>query len=1283
MDENKHGAIEHWKNSRSGAWAGRGFHYQHLVSVFILVRQWAGLAPTGFLVPEGLDDCVVEIADHNIWLQIKSRKDNTFSDTEVQKFLSVIRTNAAAIKGGKENRAGVVIENHRTGRVEADIDQMFADEWPSVFVCGEPGEEAVKIISKQVDTAEVIAEGVVNDLYRLVAEASQENASLPYDRRRRISTTEAERRILQRLEAEDPSAIHHAMASGALEPVDFTSAVSEPAFYQGVKVVPGHVAAGLVLDRTADTDVVVRALRRRRHAILTGPSGTGKSALLWLSAKLLTGEFRWYQITGRALSADADAIIRFVRARRPTETSPIGLAFDDIGSANHDLWDVLVRELRGMPEVYFLGSIRREDVSLIANQADTEFITVSLNEKLADSVWQRLRTEEQTRWEHWREPYEQSEGLMLEYVHLLTQGQRLQAVIDEQVRQRMNERRFDELALIRSTAVICSRGGEVKASKLFELLNLKPDKAGRALTRLLDEHLVRESRPGVLGGLHTLRSQALADASHDEAAFLSEVTLWQSLSAVTASTLPTTVQAIILEARDEAAALRKLAEILGASSDLATWTGILTGLGLATLERRVSSFMDELVQYDVQRAQWSLASMFGDPDIDIPELSEFDDWQKLRGAVLAFRALPKDDLRPACLEYLPSSSDLPDCEDLRQANTFLSCLTPICGGDPVGLPMTPNLVGTGEQDIGEVASLLSTAYLIGPDVAENLVEALGGEHVLFGWFRSQTPWVTIPEVDPNGSHGRTVRSDWYHVAESEQPDPHEVICGICETLISISPGSDAAASDAVNPLGHTIAIGDFRPWSKNMPRQNLPAKARVAWNVAFRQILLARSASDTLTDYTRQMGDLVKRTEKVFRSFTEKWIKGKTIANSDALAKEVNAIVQAVNALAYAAPEKSESEMTSSAAGTVSDDALGALLTGVLGNLMGRMSKAPGDGTKGTASFAGGLSAQAHDQGLSAIWRTSSEPPLRELSALKERLSDVASILHEMAFDGGPSSIQGIIQAAQKGSIGKATRSAARRCHSLADQRFRRRLQGLESALKNEGCDARCWSRPTDEADSVYWPAREVAVLFEIVDFETDGEYIEATLAAGQDHLGNDWRFRVVPLINGYVVPTLALLPPSTFPLPDQDFAADWCDHIDRPFLSLGIVGSFDEALAACMKLSGILACRDLENLHPDEHEVFSKLIETFERLQQKVAEAAEHRDTEQLVWACDYLSETWGQVVDEFEAVKAGQPVTQPLCMNAHLALAGQASDQSEELAAVRILLIQDECLNSLKSGL
>ena len=203
-------------------------------------------------------------------------------------------------------------------------------------MCTEPGEESVSLILAQLDTAEVIAEGIVSDLYRLVADASRENASLPFEKRRRISTTEVERRIFERLEAEDPSAIESAVASGSLEPVDFTTPVSEPGFYQGVKVKPGHVAAGLVLDRPDDTNKLVCTLKWRRNVLVSGPSGAGKSALMWLSASLLAGELRWYQITARAAVADADAIIRFVRARRPTETSRIGLVFDEVGSANSE-----------------------------------------------------------------------------------------------------------------------------------------------------------------------------------------------------------------------------------------------------------------------------------------------------------------------------------------------------------------------------------------------------------------------------------------------------------------------------------------------------------------------------------------------------------------------------------------------------------------------------------------------------------------------------------------------------------------------------------------------------------------------------------------------------------------------------------------------------------------------------------------------------------------------------------------------------------------------------------
>ncbi|MDE0098433.1 MAG: hypothetical protein OXM87_02270 [Truepera sp.] len=1278
-----HPSTETWSRSRSGAWAGRGFHYQHLVSTLILVRQWTGLAPSGFLVPEGQEDCVVELADHEIWIQSKSRKDGMFSDAEVRQILAGVEAKATAVAGGTGARSAVVLEQPSPGMNGTDIDQLFEDPSRKVFICRAPWNEIVSLLSTHLGTAEVIAEGITSDLYYLIADASQENASLPFEKRRRISTTEVERRIFERLEAEDPSAIDSALASGILEPVDFITPVGEPSFYQGVKVRPGHVAAGLVLNRPREMKDVVDALKRRRAVLLSGPSGAGKSALMWLSANALSGEFRWYQIAGRAIAADASAVIRFVRARRPSETSPIGLVFDEVGSSSSDLWDILVRELRDLPAVYFLGSVRQEDVGLIANRSDTEFIAVSLDEGLAQTFWENLYDENQTTWTHWREPFEQSEGLMLEYVHLLTQGRRLAAVIEDQVRQREREGRNDELAIIRSTAVLCARGGEVEAGKLFELLGIESHAASRALHRLIDEHLVRESRPGVLGGLHLLRSEALREASHDEVAFLTADSLWWGIAAATHEAMPRIVQSILAEAQGEAesTALRKLAETLGASHDLEVWVSILTGLGLATTERHVTSLTTILEEYGVQRAQWSFASGYASTDLEIPEiLSESEQGRSLRNAVLAFRALPKHDLRPACLELLPEGTTVPPCRDLRQANRLLSCLAPICGGEPVPMTLALDFTSDDEQDIRQVAALLSTAYLIGPEVAERWVDDLGGEQALFTRFRSQTPWVSTPVIEPSGTHGRTVRSDWFHVAERYQPDPHETVVNICKTLIALSPGSDAAASAAVDPLGQPITVGSFTPWSKNMPRRNIPAKPLVAWNVAFRQILLARLATDSLTDYARKMAQLVQRTEKVFRSATEKWIKkwvrgeNISISNVEALAVEIDEIVGAVNALAYATPEQPSSAMTAPAQGGGAEDTLGALLKAVLENLLGRLLRVPGEeGIKAIAAFAGDQAAKAQEHERSDIWRTMSSPPRKELTALSERLGDVSCIVHEMAHDDSPKAIRGIVKAARKGALGKAVHAAAQRCRFLADQRFRHRLRDLESALKERGWRAQCWSRPI--GDSGYWPAKEVAILVEIADFETDAHYIEDGLAIGQQYLRNDWRFRVVPVMNGQVLASLALLPSSHTLLPDQDFVQEWQEHIDQPFLSSDTLERFDGAIVACTQLSGIMACRELENLHPEEEEECLTAIESFKRNREIIAEAAASTGSELLMWILDILNRSWNQVVSELEAVKAEQVVEEPLYLSEQLALAGQENERTTELAGARILILQAEC--------
>ena len=1273
-DNNEETVSDVWEDTRSGAWSGRGFHYQHLFSTLILVRQWAGLAPTGYLVPEGLEDCVVELPDRNVWIQIKSRESGTFSKGEVEKIFAEVRRKADRINGQNATQLAVGLEQPRTTVSEQGLGKLFDGEGNKIVVCKRPEAEIVYLLSKELNVAEVIAEGLRSLLCELVAESAVANASLSFEQRRRISTTEVDQRICEYLEANDPTAIDHAFNSGALKSVDFVTPVSEPGFYQGVKVKPGHLAAGLVLDRPNEMQNIVDDLKHLRHILIAGPSGAGKSALTWLVANSLNNEFRWYQISDRAGVHHADAITRFVRARRPNKVSPIGLIFDEVGASNSDVWNILVRELRELPDVYLLGSVRNEDKFLVANHSDTGFSEVNLNEEIAQSVWRELVNRNQTGCTHWREPFEQSEGLMLEYVHLLTQGKRLAAVIEEQVRQRIEEKRYDELAIVRGTAALCALGGEVEARRLFESLELPPDRASVALKRLLDEHLVRESLPGVLGGLHTLRSEALSETSHDEIVHLRTDSLWRVLLSATNETLPRIIHSVLKETedRDEATVLQRLGEILAANDDIEVWSAILTGLGLGTLERRVASFISILEKHGVQRSLWSSASMFSLLDGDLPSSI----LPEVRNAVLAFRTTSQRDLRADCLALLPQGTQSPTCTDLRNANRFLSCLVPIVGGEPI--PTTtilPNIADDAEHDIRDVAALLSTAYEVDPDIARDLASEFGDEQSLLGQYHSQTPWMTTPVVGPGGEHGRTVRADWLYVDEDCQADPHETIVTICETLLALSPLSDAVASDAIDPSGRPLAVGDFRPWSKNIPRQNLPGKTQVVWNVAFRQILLARAAADSLTDYTRQIAQLVRGTEKAFRSLTEKWIRGKRIPKS--LATEINEIRTEISRLTYATPEELSSSMKIISNGTGTEDRLGALLSDVLNNLVPRIMQITVEyNAKAPATFAGSCSARAQEYVRSEIWRTTSTPPLKELTALAERLNDVACILHEIAHTS--TAATRLAKTARKIGEGKAVHAVARRCHASAERRLRRRLLALEKALKAKGWNAKCLTRPIDSSDSPYWPAAEIAILVEISDFETDVNYIDDCLSIGQEQLAKDWRFRVVPVINGYVIPALALIPSSLMPLPDQDFEIEWQDNIELPFLSsekARISEALDSAAAACAQISAILYCRDLTNLLPEEEEVLSKAIDSFNRNKEIIVASAEETGLEELVFASWYLDEIGNQVVSEYEAVQTGQTINNPLCMSPYNAMTGEESERINDLAAVRMLLRQAEC--------
>ena len=191
-----------WKKSRSGARAGRGFHYQYLVSVALLIRQWAGLFPTAYIVPEGLDDCVIELEEHEIWVQIKSKESGIFGKTEVEKHLDKIDSQVASSGSKKKIYTSIVLEQPRPGAKEKGVDNIFDQLTRNVIWFNDPLEDAIQNVVSTLQVVDVIAEGIISDLYFLVARYSAENRPSSYRERRRISVSEVEFRINERLEAD-------------------------------------------------------------------------------------------------------------------------------------------------------------------------------------------------------------------------------------------------------------------------------------------------------------------------------------------------------------------------------------------------------------------------------------------------------------------------------------------------------------------------------------------------------------------------------------------------------------------------------------------------------------------------------------------------------------------------------------------------------------------------------------------------------------------------------------------------------------------------------------------------------------------------------------------------------------------------------------------------------------------------------------------------------------------------------------------------------------------------
>ena len=95
-----------------------------------------------------------------------------------------------------------------------------------------------------------------------------------------------------------------------------------------------------------------------------------------------------------------------------------------------------------------LATARAEDLATLGGLAECATVAVCLDEHAAETIHSGLVRRGATEVAHWREAFEQSDGLTLEFAHLLTRGRRLRDVIKDQISRRVEEERHRELEVL-------------------------------------------------------------------------------------------------------------------------------------------------------------------------------------------------------------------------------------------------------------------------------------------------------------------------------------------------------------------------------------------------------------------------------------------------------------------------------------------------------------------------------------------------------------------------------------------------------------------------------------------------------------------------------------------------------------------------------------------------------------------------------------------------------------------------------------------------------------------
>ncbi len=1165
--------------SSAGSHAGRGFRYQDAVGTRLIVGAWAGEFRYGGLTPEGLDDFELEGEAGHVFVQVKSRRDRlgcfsageaagfvrdlwkrwSTSDKTRSKLLLVLERAVAKLPVGPDSGNGIRLSpSDPVGRLLADdLHASTLLERTSVVVMAAPMEEAVRLISEKLGCPPLAARIHYGAIADQVGELSDHNGERSPGSFLSLSLSDVERTIDRLSAAISLADMEAAFRLGLCEPVDFLEPLNEPDFYNGVDVQPGHLAAGLFAERPEARGRVLDALIQRRSALIVGPSGSGKSGLMWEAARTARHTVRWFRVRS-STTTDVPSLLRLADTFRASIHAPVGYVIDDVGRDRADLWDMVVREAAGRPDIVVLGSIREEDIFLLSERARVPELRENPDEELAERIWTELKTRGETHWAGWAEAWAHSSGLLLEYVHLLTQGRRLVDVLQEQVDRRLREERDSELRIVRLASAAGRAGAALDVERMQAALSLSDEQTSRALRRLIDEHLIRETGEARIGSLHQVRATHLFEIAHRIPPPTIASTISRTVQCVAAEDIESYIARTLASwPTYRASLIQALKQRLREQPNLREITSALRGLDRGRIAITIEEWLPELERLGIPATQATFVvrcAVAKIEDFGIDRLKPL-----LEAAKILQAKFCGDDPRPILIQQLHAElTTLLTVVSWANLTEFLAALSgaaiPRETVDAL-CSLYPDLL---HGDLREVQALLETARHVSPEVARGWVEHVSQDALLHR-VSAETPWASKP-VLRRELEGFAVAADIFHISDRLQPKIHDEVVALCERLLALAPSAELVISRAIGPDGIPSGVGDYTLASKRIPRANLPPKALPQRNRRWIAAVAERVGAQSETHYLATGKGLLDRLIKPLEEIIDGALRGK-VHNQRKHLDVLGSIHQAAKMLVQPA---NADQLTSTGTADIGVSNLQNILFHCSTDLIRNLINLP-------ERWAASVS--ICDQTVEQIEHATQEP-WHLIGNMPPTLAQLRGLVESLRLVIGEAGSQNIKATQLFGGIGKkadrknALRLVAANVEVSVESKLKRLQRHLEQAAVATGFSAKASVRRVNKISGP-WPFAEALVVVS-VDSVFDWMKRVGTLLESLRKVAGDGRqLIVVPARGSFAVTSLSFSGVSSFfPIPCSD--ADWLDSLGFRILEGKYTTLFEHLMTALAEVSAI-----------------------------------------------------------------------------------------------------------------